>query len=67
MRYQITARAGGRYHRYHTFVVEAADAPEALRAAADQLPPEIAAEIDLVEVRIAVDPENRSYVGDDED
>ena len=67
MRYQITARHGGRYHRYYTFVVEAADAPEALRAAAAELPADIAAEVDLVELRTAVDPDDRTYLGDEED
>ena len=62
MRYQITVRYGGRYQRYHTYVVEAHDAARALTAAAADLPPEIAPEVDLVEMRIAVDPDERSYV-----
>ena len=62
MRYQITVRYGGRYQRYHTYVVEAADAPGALVEAATALPPEIAGEVDLVEMRIAVDPDERTYV-----
>ena len=64
MRYQITVRYGGRSQRYHTFVVEAEDAREALRRAVDEIPDEIAPHADLVELRVAVDPEERSYVGE---
>ncbi len=62
MRYQITVRYGGRHQRYHTYVVEAGDAARALAAAAADLPPGIAPEVDLVEMRVAVDPDKRSYV-----
>ena len=62
MHYQITLRYGGRRQRYHTFVVDASDAAEALRAAADAVPAEIAAEVDLVELRTAVDPDQRQYL-----
>lgn len=62
MFFQITVRYGGRSQRYHTYVVEAGDARDALSVAAAELPPEIAPEADLVELRIAVDPERRSYV-----
>jgi len=65
MHYQITIRYGGARQRYHTLGVEAADAPTALRAAADAVPAEIAPHVDLVELRIAVDPERRSYVGEE--
>lgn len=65
MYFQITVRYGGRYQRYHTFGVEAEDAAAALRLGAEQMPPEIGAEADLVEVRIAVDPEKRTYLGDE--
>lgn len=65
MHYQITMRYGGARQRYHTLVVEAADAPTALRAAADAVPADIAPHVDLVELRIAVDPERRSYLGED--
>jgi hypothetical protein len=61
MNFQVTARYGGRYQRYHTFVVDAVDAKAALLSAADELPPEIAPEIDLVELRVAVDPDKRGY------
>lgn len=64
MRYQVTARYGTRSQRYHTCFVEAEDASAALAAAAGELPTEIAAEVDLVELRIAVEPEERGYVGE---
>jgi hypothetical protein len=64
MRYQVTVRYGGRRQRYHTYAVEAPDAGAALEAAAEQMPPEIRDEADLVELRAAVDPEARSYVGE---
>jgi hypothetical protein len=66
MHYQITVRYGGAHQRYHTLVVEADDATSALRMTADQMPPEIAPEVDLVELRIAVNPERRSYMGEEE-
>ncbi len=62
MNFQVTARYGGRSQRYHTFVVDAADAKAALLSAADALPPEIAPETDLIEIRVAVDPDKRSYM-----
>lgn len=62
---QVTARFGQRYQRYHLFTVEAPDAREALRRAAELLPPEILPEVDLVELRVAVDPEGRSYLGEE--
>ncbi len=65
MDFRITLRYGGSRQRYHTFVVSGADAPAALRRAADEVPAEIAADVDLVELRIAVDPEARSYLGED--
>ena len=66
MKYQITVRYGGARQRYHTYVVEGASAPEALRAAADEMPSEIAGDVDLVELRVAVDPDRRSYLGEEE-
>ncbi len=62
MHFQVTARYGGRHQRYHTFTVEAADAKAALATAAESLPDEIAPHTDLVELRIAVDPEKREYL-----
>jgi len=65
MRFQVTVRYGGRSQRYHTYVVEASDARAAMKVAAEQMPTEIAPEADLVELRIAVDPEKRTYSGDE--
>ncbi len=65
MRFQVTVRYGGSRQRYHTFIVDAADAAAALRAAADETPPEIAHDADLVELRIAVDPDDRTYLGEE--
>lgn len=62
MHFDITVRYGGRRQRYHTYRVEAGDAREALRAAADALPDEVAPEADLVELRVAVDPDERTYL-----
>jgi hypothetical protein len=64
MNFQITVRYGGRYQRYHTYAVEAADARMALELAASAMPDEIAPQADLVELRVAVDPEQRSYLGE---
>jgi len=61
MNFQVTVRHGGRRQRYHTYAVEADDARGALTAAARDMPAEIAAEADLVELRIAVDPDARRY------
>ena len=66
MNYQITVRFGGRYQRYHTFNVTAKDGPDAMRRAADEIPEEIASDVDLVELRVAVDPEQRTYLGEDD-
>ena len=51
MNFQITARYGRENQRYHTFEVTAETAVEALRIAADRIPEEIAAIVDLVELR----------------
>lgn len=64
MNFQITVRYGSRRVRYHTYQVEASDVRAALNAAARDLPEEVAREADLVEVRVASDPEGRAYVGD---
>jgi hypothetical protein len=58
--YQITVRYGRRYQRYHTFTVDAANVADALRLAADQVPPGLLPEADLVELREAVDPDARA-------
>lgn len=65
MHYQVTVRYGSRYQRYHTYVVEASDAAAALTTAAAQMPAEIAPDVDLVELRIAADPQTRTYVEED--
>lgn len=65
MHFQVTVRYGSRYQRYHTYVVEATDAAAALTTAAAQMPTDIAADVDLVELRIAADPETREYVEED--
>ena len=62
MYFDITVRYGGRHQRYHTYKVEAEEAREALKAAADAIPDEIAPEVDLVELRVAVDPDAREYL-----
>jgi len=62
MNYQVTVRYGGRRQRYHTFHVEAPDARAALATAAGEIPDEIASQADLVELRVAVDPDDRTYV-----
>ena len=55
MNYQVTIRYGRKAQRYHTITVEATDAVAALRSAADAVPPEIVAEVDIVELREAPD------------
>lgn len=64
MRYQVTVRYGASRQRYHTYEVDANDARAALEVAAERLPAEISGEVDLVELRIAVDPDERSYLGE---
>lgn len=58
-KYQVTVRYTERYQRYHVFAVDAADVAEALARASAELPPEVNAAADLVELRVAVDPEQR--------
>lgn len=59
MEFRITVRYGTQRLRYHTYVVSGADAREALRAAAAEMPDDVAPEADLVELRVAVDPGER--------
>lgn len=66
MLFQVTVRHGRQY-RYHTYTVDAGDARSALRAAADDMPDEVAGEADLVELRPAPEPDEREYVGDEEE
>ena len=65
MTFQITVRHGGRRQRYHTFTVDADDIGAALLGAAAEIPPDIAADGDLVEIRVAVDPDARRFVGEE--
>ena len=67
MHFQITVRYGGRRQRYHTYQVEAEDARAALASAAAAMPIEIAPHADLVELRIAADPDARSYAGESDE
>ena len=62
MHFQVTVRHGGRSQRYHTFVVDAIDARAALARAAEELPEEVGAQADLVELRVTVDPEKRAFM-----
>jgi len=64
MQYQVTVRHGKQRQRYHTYEVEAHDAATALRLAAERMPPEISTEVDLVELRVAPDPDSRGYLGE---
>jgi hypothetical protein len=64
MRYQVTVRHGAPRQRYHTYTVEARDAASAMRLAAEGLPAEISGDVDLVELRVAVDPDDRTYLGE---
>lgn len=61
--YQVTVRYGGERVRYHTADISAGDIREALSAAAGEIPDEVAESADLVELRVSIDPDDRSYVG----
>lgn len=67
MSFQVTVRYGSRRQRYHTFQVDAENVVEALRVAAGQIPDEVTAEADLVEVRPVTRPDDRRYLGEDEE
>jgi hypothetical protein len=58
MNFQVTARYGRISQRYHTYEVTAPNAVEALKTAADQIPAEIAATVDLVELRSVRRPDS---------
>ena len=60
--YRVTVRYGSRYQRYHTFDVEGGDVAEAMRRAAEEVPAEILPEADLVELRVAIPADERSYL-----
>jgi len=63
MNFRITIRYGGARQRYHTWDVEAGDAREAMERAAREMPDEVAPQADLIEVRVAIDPDARAYLG----
>lgn len=65
MEYQVTVRYGAVRQRYHLATVGGADLRGAMRAAADEMPDEVAEAADLVEIRPAVDADARSYLGQD--
>lgn len=65
MNYRVTVRYGGETLRYHLDQVQADDLREAMTAAARALPPEVVESADLVEIRPAVDPEARGYLGEE--
>lgn len=67
MRVQVTVRYGRKRTRYHTERLEVEGLAEALRRLADELPDEVLAGGDLVEIRPAADPDTREYVGDESD
>lgn len=64
MSYQATIRYGKKIQQYLFLAVEAPDVPEALRQVADQIPAEIAGEVDLVELREAPDFDKRMEEGE---
>lgn len=55
MDYQVTIRYGRKNQRYFTLTVSAPDVPAALRLAADGIPEDLVAEVDLLELREAPD------------
>jgi hypothetical protein len=59
MDYQITVRHGAQTQRYLTISVSAGDAAEALVLASREIPTEVVAEVDLVELRVAPDFDKR--------
>jgi len=62
MDFQVTVRYGGRSQRYHTYVVQASSARDALAEAARAMPDSVAIDANLVELRVAVDPDRREYL-----
>lgn len=59
MDYHITVRHGAQTQRYLTISVSAQDAAEALVLASREIPVEVVAEVDLVELRVAPDFDKR--------
>jgi len=64
MDYQVTIRYGTTHIRYHTVDVTADDVREAMESLAETLPEEVTADADLVELRLASDPDTRKYSED---
>jgi hypothetical protein len=64
MKFQITVRHGRKVQQYLSLAVDAPDAPAALRQAADEIPQEVAGDVDLVELREAPDFDKRMEKGD---
>lgn len=64
-RYTVTVRHGRGGYRYHTSEVDAADLADAMRAAAGELPDDVRGAADLVEIRRAPEPDDRSYLGEE--
>lgn len=62
MKYQVTVRYGATRVRYHMDRVEGEDLAEAMRTAAERLPTEVIEAGELVEIRPAIDPEEREYL-----
>ncbi len=58
--YRATIRHG-KPQRYHVEDIDAPDIAEAMRLLSERFPPNVTG-ADLVEVRLAVDPEQRDYV-----
>jgi hypothetical protein len=59
MTFDITVRFGTQRQRYHTLSIEAVGVGEALRLAAERVPADVLEEADLVELRVAADPDAR--------
>ena len=66
LEYQATIRYGGARQRYHLTSVAGADIRTVLTNLSKELPDEVAAEANLVEIRLAVDPEDRRYLGEED-
>ena len=62
MHYQVTVRYGATRVRYHLDRVEGENLAEAMRTAAERLPAEVIEAGELVEIRPAIDPEEREYL-----
>lgn len=60
--YRVTVRYGTDRQNYHLATVDASDLPTAMRAAAEEMPPEVAEAGNLVEIRPAIDADDRSYL-----